>query len=255
MRGADNCADGGEAALADEVGAPFRHELGHLMPDMAAVGEDEILHLAAAGVRRLDDAEETGAAPAARREERVERVAPEIGVHGHGVGERLTAVGPLEIRGRVRPRGRADVTALRVGDHLEARRARIRAHVLEPTDAVGAEGLEKRDLGLDRHDVRRDRVDDAAAEAGARVGGVRPSEVRISAQLHREQVRAGIEPDDELRALVLDGLREAVGEVRRRDGRHVKQRTDLRRRRPSKCRETAKAAQRTAFAPRRRECA
>jgi hypothetical protein len=40
--------------------------------------------------------------------------------------------------------------------------------------------------------------------------------VCLAPQLHGEQVRPGIETDDELRAFALDRLGEAVGEVRRR---------------------------------------
>jgi hypothetical protein len=45
--------------------------------------------------------------------------------------------------------------------------------------------------------------------------------VRVAAKLHGKQVEPGIEADDELRALALDGLGEAVGEVRRRNGGHA----------------------------------
>jgi hypothetical protein len=47
------------------------------------------------------------------------------------------------------------------------------------------------------------------------------AEMRIAFQLDRQEIGARIEPDDELRALALDGLGEAVGEVRRRDGGHA----------------------------------
>ena len=56
----------------------------------------------------------------------------------------------LEVCGRVRARGRADVAALAVGDHEQAGRARVGADVLERAHAVGAERLEERELRLDR---------------------------------------------------------------------------------------------------------
>jgi len=44
--------------------------------------------------------------------------------------------------------------------------------------------------------------------------------MRVALELDRKQVRPGIEPDHELRALPLDRLGKTVGEVRRRDGGH-----------------------------------
>jgi hypothetical protein len=67
--------------------------------------------------------------------------------------------------------------------------------------------------------VRRDRVDDAAAEAAAGVGGGLAGKVRVPGELDRKQVGAWVEADEQLRALPLDGLREAVGEERSRDCR------------------------------------
>jgi hypothetical protein len=66
--------------------------------------------------------------------------------------------------------------------------------------------------------VRRDRVDDPAAEASAGVGGVVASEVRVPLQLDREQVGPRIEPDDQLAALPLDLRRQPIGERSRGDG-------------------------------------
>jgi hypothetical protein len=43
--------------------------------------------------------------------------------------------------------------------------------------------------------------------------------VRVAAQLDREQIEARVEPDDELRALALDRLGDAVGERFHGDGR------------------------------------
>jgi len=83
-----------------------------------------------------------------------------------------SAVERLEERGGVRARGRADVAALRVRDHEQARLARVRGDPLERAPPVAAERLEERDLRLDRHHVRGNRVDDARTEPldGARGG-------------------------------------------------------------------------------------
>ena len=76
-----------EPALADELLAELAHELGHLVPERAAVREREILDVGRAGVRGLDEAEDPAAAPAAGGDERLEGVAAEIRVDGERVGE------------------------------------------------------------------------------------------------------------------------------------------------------------------------
>ena len=72
---------------------------------------------------------------------------------------------------------------------------------------AGAERLEERELRLDGDRVRRDRVDDPAAEARD-----------VAAQLDRHQVRVRIEPDHDLRPLALDLGGQTVGERQRGDG-------------------------------------
>ena len=193
-------------------------ELGHLVPERAAVGEGEILDVGRAGVRGLDQAEDPAAAPAAGGDERLERVAAEIRVDGERVGEPVTPLARLEIGVGVRARGGADVAALAVDDHEQPGRAGVADDALEGGEAVGAEHLEERELRLDGDCVRRDRVDDPAAEARGRLGRGRPAHVRVAAQLEREQVEARIEPDDQLAVPLDDGLGEAVGERRRGDG-------------------------------------
>ena len=179
MRRADDGADGREAAVADEVRAPLRDERGDLLPDRPAVREREILDLAA-GVRGLDDAEDPGAVAPGGGEVRLDRLAPEPGIDGERVGERLVA---FEVRGRVGARGRADVAALAVGDHEQPGAARVEADVGERLHPVLAERLEERELRLDGDRVRRDRVDDPAAEAGD-----------VAAQLDGHQVVDGSRP-------------------------------------------------------------
>ena len=71
----------------------------------------------------------------------------------------------------------------------------------------GPERLEERELRLDGDRVRRDRVDDPAAEARD-----------VAVQLDRHQLGLRIEPDDELAALALDLRSEPVGERERGDG-------------------------------------
>src|SRR3954470_24288791 len=118
MRRADDCGHRRETVLTDEAGAPLVDELRNLVPDMPPVGENEILHFGAAGVRCLDDAEETGPVAAAGSEKRVEGVAAEIGMARQRARERIAAVASLQIRRCVRTRRRADVAALRICDHL-----------------------------------------------------------------------------------------------------------------------------------------
>ena len=100
-----------------------------------------VLHVAAARIRRLHEAEDPGAVAPARVEERLERVAAEIRVHGDGVGERDERLG-------VRARGRADVAALHVGDHEQARLARVRADVLEGAHPSAPRASKNADCGL-----------------------------------------------------------------------------------------------------------
>ncbi len=120
----------------------------------------------------------------------------------------------LEVRGGVRARGRADVAALGVEDDEQADRARVLAHLLERAHPVRAERLEERRLRLDGDDVRTDRVHDPLAEARHGARRSRSTEHGLAAELHRQQVEARVEPDDELAPLALDRLGEPVGEGR-----------------------------------------
>src|SRR6476659_2414083 len=95
-------------------------------------------------------------------------------------------------------RGRPDVAALRVGDHLQPRRARVGANVLESAHAVGAERLEEGDLRLDRDHVRRHRIDEPTAETRAGVRSLSAAEMGIALELDGEEIRPRVEPDDEL---------------------------------------------------------
>src|SRR5204862_5480711 len=126
----------------------------------------------------------------ARAEEGLQRVAAEIRVDRDRVRNRLLA---LEVGRGVGPRRRADVPALRVGEDEEAGRVCVLAGFLEGTQTVGAERLEEGELRLDGDRVRRDRVDDPAAEARDRIGGGAPRDVGVSAQLHGEQVKPWVE--------------------------------------------------------------
>ena len=173
------------------------------MPHQPPVRERDVLDVAAR-VRGLDDAEDAGAVAARGGEVGLDRLAPEPGVDGQRVGARLVA---LEVGGGIGARGRADVAALAVGDHEQARPAARRRRPPRRRPSLGAERLEERELRLDRDRMRRDRVDDPAAEAGD-----------VPAQLDREQIGQRVEPDDELAALALDLGREPVGERERGDG-------------------------------------
>ena len=180
--GTDDRADRGQPSLADELLAPLRDELGHLVPDVSAVRENEILHLGPAGIRRLHDAEDAGTAAPACCEERLDRVAPQVRIHGQRVRKRRIA---FEERRGVCAGGGTHVAALAVGDDLQAGCARIRAGLLERSDAVRAERLEERDLRLDRHDVWRNRIHETPAEARTRTGRVLASLLSLAAQLDR----------------------------------------------------------------------
>ena len=194
----DHRADARQPALADELLAELVHEQGDVVPDGAAVRELQVLDVGAALVGGLDDAEDPAAVPAAGAEERLERVAAEVRVDRHRVGERRSLAARLEVGGRVRARGRADVAALRVGEHDQPGRARVGADVLERAQAVRAERLEERQLRLHPDDVRRDGVHDPAAEAAARVGRGLGREVRVAGQLDRQQVGPRVEADEKL---------------------------------------------------------
>src|SRR6266536_2887501 len=192
--------------LADEILAPLRDQPCDVLPEHAAVAEPDVLDVAAAFVRGLDEAEDTAPVPPAGAEERLQRVAAEVWVDGHGVRHGCLA---LEVRSRVGAGGRADIAALAVRDHEQAGRARVLAGLLEGAHAVGTERLEERELRLDRDRVRRNRVDDPAAEARNGVGCCTAGDVGITAELDRQEVEPRIEADDELRALALDCLADA----------------------------------------------
>src|SRR5512146_3599761 len=153
------------------------------MPERPSVGELQVLDVTAR-VRRLDEDEDPGSAPPRGRVERLDRLTAEVRIDGERVRARLIA---LEVRVGVCACGRADVAALSVGDHEQAGTPSVRAHLVEGSHAGGTERLEERELRLDRHGVRRDRVDETAAEARD-----------VTAELDRQQVEPRVEADDEL---------------------------------------------------------
>src|SRR5207248_9756842 len=128
MRGADDGADTGESVFSDEVLAPFCDQPRDVLPEHAAVAQPDVLDVAATFVRGLDQAEDAAAVAAAGAEERLERVAPEIRVHGHRVGDRGIA---FEVGRRIGSSSRADIAALRVRDHEPACRPGVLAGSLE----------------------------------------------------------------------------------------------------------------------------
>ena len=197
-----------------------------MLPEKRAVGEADILHVGAAGVRRLHETEEPGTVAPACGEKRLERVAAEIRAHGDSVGERGIVAARFDVRGRVRPRGGADVAALDVGDDEQLGRVRVGADLLEGPHPVRAERLEERRLRLHRHGVRRDGVDDPPAEPRTRGGGVLAAEDGLAAQLDRKLVRHRVEPDDDLAPLALDRVGDSVGEMRHGHRRHTPECTE-----------------------------
>ncbi len=68
---------------------------------------------------------------AGRRRERLDRVAAEVRVDGERVDRRRPVLALLEVGVGVGARGRADVAALRVGEHEQVRGPRVVADVLE----------------------------------------------------------------------------------------------------------------------------
>ena len=226
MRRADDRADARQAALADEVLAPLRDEARHVLPERLPVREREILDVRHALVRRLDEAEDARPFAPAGGDERLERVEAEIRVDGHRVGDRRPALAGFQVGGGIGPRRRADVSALRVGDDDQAGRARVRANVLERLHPGRAERLEEGELRLHADRVRGDRVDHAAAEAGAGVGCLAAAEPGLARELERQQLRHRVEPDEELAPLALDGFGEPDRRTSGSTLRHVAHRRD-----------------------------
>jgi hypothetical protein len=185
-----------------------------VLPDRAAVGESEILDVGAPGVGRLHEAEEPRARAAAGGHEGLDRVAAEVRVDRERVDEGLGAVGLLDICVRIGAGGRPDVAPLPVGHDEEAGGARVGARLLEGAKAVRPEGFKESELELHAYDVRSDGVDESAAEAGAGVRSGRAARVSFAAKLDREEVGAGIEPDEQLAPLPLDRVSEPIGEDR-----------------------------------------
>ena len=105
---ADDRADRREAALADELLAPAANEIGDVLPELAPIRERDVLHIGAARVRRLHEAEDPGALSPAGIEERLHGIAAEIRIDRDGVGERderlrvARAVEPMSPRFRRR---------------------------------------------------------------------------------------------------------------------------------------------------------
>ena len=153
-----------------------------------------------------------GAVTLARVQERLDRFAAEIRVDGDRVGERRPTVARLHVRGRVRTRRRADVAALRIGDHEQTRLARVQARVLERAQSVRTERLEERELRLDGDAHRRRRVDQPPAETGNRIAARGWPFAGLSLQLDRHEVEHGIEPEHELTAPAFHALRHTIGE-------------------------------------------
>ena len=183
-----------------------------MTPDRCAVREDGVLEIAGAGVRRSHETEDARPVAAAGGEERVDRIGAEIGVDRERVGERRIGAAWLEERRSVGAGRRADVPALGVRDHEQARLGRVARHHLEREPAVAAERLEERHLRLHRDDVRSDGVDDSLAEPLHRTGGGSPPLHGLAAQLDGQEVDPWIEPDDELAPLAFDRFGDSIGE-------------------------------------------
>src|SRR5437763_14630884 len=160
MRGADDGADVREAARPGQLLAELVHEARDVVPQRPAVRELQVLNVGPALVGALDNAEEPRTLSAAGGEERLERIAAEVRIDGHGVGEGRLPGPRLEEGGRVGAGGRADVPTLGVRELEQPRLAGVGTEVLERAQPVGAVRLEGRALWLHAADERRDRVDD-----------------------------------------------------------------------------------------------
>ena len=99
-----------------------------VVPERAAVRERQVLDVGAAGVRRLDEAEDArrrARRQAARNGSSESR--PRYGLTVSASASGRPPVARLEVRGRVGAGGRADVAALRVRDHEQPGGARVLA--------------------------------------------------------------------------------------------------------------------------------
>ena len=114
--------------LADECPRPTRRRARDVVPHRAAVLQHHVLEVAA-GVRRAHDARRCPTPP--------RRTAPRKGStesrpsHGLTVSASARGGSPSRYAVAVGARGRADVAALAVGDHEQARAARVGAHLVE----------------------------------------------------------------------------------------------------------------------------
>ena len=199
---ADDGADAREAALADDVLPELGDELRDVLPDLVAVRQHQVLNIGAPG---FDVFTRQKSPPPNRRHEAANGSSesrPRYVYTVMGVGERADAVPRLEIRRGVRARRVADIAPLLSRITSETGGLRVVADLLERAHAVRAERLEARGLRLDRDDIRADGVDQAAAEAGERIGGRRPVHVGSPRELERQQLEAWVEADDELAPLL-----------------------------------------------------
>ena len=138
----------------------------------------------------------------------------EVGVDRERVGERRIGAARLEERGRVGTRRRADVSALRVGDHEQpclggvARRpTRARSQPSLPSASKNATcGFTATTYGATASTIP---LQNRSTAAGRR----RAPEHGLAAELDGQQVDPWIEPDDELAPLALDRLGDPIGEL------------------------------------------
>ena len=187
-----------------------------MLPERAARRRADVLHVGAARVRGLDEAEEP--APCARQ---ASRNGSSESRPRYGLTVSASASGAargLEVRGRVRARGRADVAALRRrrsrADRPRARtrtRARTRGRPSAPSASKNAScGLTATAYGATASTIPRQKRATSAAAA-------RP--VRVAAS-STGAVRPRIEPDDELARLRSTASASRSPKSRRLPARH-----------------------------------
>jgi hypothetical protein len=187
-----------------------------VVPERAPVRHGEILDVGAAGVRRLHDAEEARARPAARGDERLDRITAKVGIDRQRIDWRCRRVLLFDVGVRVGSCRGADVAALAVCDDEEPGVPRVVADLLERAEPVRSESLEERELRFHPYDVRCHRIDESCAEARACFRRRLPAEVRLAAQLDGKQVRTRVEADEKLATSAVDRLGQPIGEQRDR---------------------------------------
>ena len=202
---ADNRADGGIAALAARLLAPFFHQIGDRLIQRPPVLKAQILKLAGGRVARLDQHEHARSVLAACVGKRLDAVHAEVRVDRRDVRAegrlravrhiRLADVGVGVARGR-----RADVVALHVRHHDQPLLLRVADGLFIDLHARRAVHFIIRHLHLDRRNDVAKRVDQAHVVGvnGLRrvLKGMNARRQHVPNEALRQIFDAGIQPRD-----------------------------------------------------------